>query len=163
MYKWCWFILSWCLSCRPCHHIHRRGVLDGLWMSEWMGVISCFDYILLSPSRISSTAFRPIFSMYSLYNHTYIQPYIHRRSLCQNAHIHIMTAQVCLALYSLLYCIYPAEAAKIRALMRQPPSDEETEKTPLLDDKKEWSYSMLIVSCNNKCQILVSRALLIVN
>ena len=139
----------------------------GRFVDEWMnGCDQLFWlYFVITVKNQQHCIPSHFFHVFTLqpYIHTTIHTYIHRRSLCQNAHIHIMTAQVCLALYSLLYCIYPAEAAKIRALMRQPPSDEETEKTPLLDDKKEWSYSMLIVSCNNKCQILVSRALLIVN
>ena len=48
-----------------------------------------------------------------------------------------VTTQVCLALYSLLYCTYPAEAAKVHALRRQSASKVETEKIPLLDDKTE--------------------------
>ena len=65
------------------------------------------------------------------YKHTFFIP------PCHHANVHIVTTQICLLLYSLLYCTYPAEAAKIRALKRQPGSGEREEKSPLLGGKTE--------------------------
>ena len=124
------------LVCRHCYHCHCRRVLDGLLGMDCIRFLFSL-YILcviIHAFRHGNACIHPVIHPLGRVCYLITLMKMLMQMLINSRNV---TTQVCLALYSLLYCTYPAEAAKVHALRRQSASKVETEKIPLLDDKTE--------------------------